>query len=376
MTRLLHNSKGAALIISFFVLTFLIIISTGVAMSLFSELTQAQNYQKSVTAFWLAESGLNLFKKNPTILDKTGSQTLEYGGGKIDLRKDDTDPAMRVVTSTGTILGVRRSLEIIYPAKAPEAFNMSLAADGNLTILSGKASVVFLGKIRLAGKIVNNAKHANLIFEDKKESVDSTLVTMKYPDINQNGMGEEFSDFVQANRQTIAKYPKSEIIYIQGNDNYTVIPNQELIGKRIIYIEGEQGRGRVNIQFNGPMPDDQNLTIISTGNVTLSHGNESGNSQLNVIAWGDYSESAILPGVHNGMIFTHGMARFDDIYDTTVTNGSIVASKGIAIGDIWSTKVFNYADPKKDGAVPPGFELLVGKRASGYVSTPSSWSEN
>ncbi len=370
------NNKGAALIISFFVLTFLVIISAGVALSLFSELAQAQNYQKSVTAFWLAESGLSLFKKNPTMLDEKGSQVLSYGAGKIDLRKDESDPAMRVVTSTGTVLGVRRSLEIVYPAKAPEAFNTSMATGGNLTIASGKASVVFLGKLRLNGKVVNNARHANVIFEDKKESVESSLVTLKYPDINQNGMDDEFSDFVKANQQIISKYPKSEVLYVQGNDNYTIIPGKGFIGKKIIYVEGEQSKGRVNIQFNGSMPDDQNLTIISTGNVTLSHGNETGNSQLNVIAWGDYSESAILPGVHNGMIFTHGMARFDDIYDTAVTNGCIVASEGIAIGDIWSTKVFNYADPRKDGAVPPGFELLIGKRASGYVSTPGSWREN
>ena len=84
-------------------------------------------------------------------------------------------------------------------------------------------------------------------------------------------------------------------------------------------------------------------------------------------------KTAVLPSSHNGAIYTHGIAQFDNIYDTTVTNGSVIANGGIAIGEIWSTKTFNYADTTINEIVPAGFEELLGGGASGYVSKPSAW---
>ena len=43
------------------------------------------------------------------------------------------------------------------------------------------------------------------------------------------------------------------------------------------------------------------------------------------------------------------------------------------MGEIWSTKTFNYADTTTDEIVPAGFEGLVGGGASGYVAEPDTW---
>ena len=121
---------------------------------------------------------------------------------------------------------------------------------------------------------------------------------------------------------------------------------------------------------------DQNLTIIATGTITHNLvGLASKDSQLNIIAWSNYFESSTLPSVHNGMIYTHGTAYFDEIHDTSTTNGSIVANDGIVVGEVWSTKTCNYADTRTKGVVPPGFEGLAGGSVSGYSLRPNLWRE-
>jgi len=149
------------------------------------------------------------------------------------------------------------------------------------------------------------------------------------------------------------------------------------VDKKIIYIEGDQeGEGNAIIQFSSALGKEQNLTIIATGTVTHNQaGLAKEDSQLNIIAWSDYYESVALPSIHNGMIFTHGKAYFDETHDSSVTNGSIVANEGIIFRELWSTKTINYADMRTNGIVPPGFEGLVGGSVSGYTSTPNSWKE-
>lgn len=130
------------------------------------------------------------------------------------------------------------------------------------------------------------------------------------------------------------------------------------------------------IQLSSVLSKGQNLTIIATGTVTHNlAGLADKDSQLNIIAWSDYFEASTLPSIHNGMIYTHGTAYFDEVHDTSVTNGSLVANDGIVVGEVWSTKTFNYEDTRNRGAVPPGFEGLVGGGLSGYTERPNSWRE-
>jgi len=181
---------------------------------------------------------------------------------------------------------------------------------------------------------------------------------------------------VEFNRELIESYAREEVVYIQGNGTFTVIPDRSLKGKKIVFVEGEEGKGDVNIFFGSGLDEDQELTVISTGDVTFHQsGLAASGSRLNIIAWSGYQETAISPSLHNGLIFTHGVARFDSIRDKSVTNGTVIANDGIAFGEVWSTKTFRYSDMTSQGTVPPGFEGLRGRQSTGYVLDPSSWKE-
>lgn len=368
------NNKGAVLILSYIVLFALLTLSAGIVNFNINEHNYARRHYFSTAAFWLAEAGINIFMKDPRILDQTGSHTLHDDNGMVHVTKDDANFRYRVVTATGTFAGTEKSIQITYRAKAPEVFRSTVSANGDLVINGKKAMVSINDKTRLNGKMIDHGEHSRVFIEDKNEGVAASLVSLTYPDANNNGIADEFADFVQINRDILQNYPPEEVLYIKGNGTYLIAPDSSLDEKKIIYIEGDEGNGNVIILFGEGLKKDQKMTIISTGTVVHNQtGFAAPGSQLNIISWAGYLETASLPSTHNGTIYTHGIARFDNIYDTTVTNGSVIANGGIAIGEIWSTKTFNYADTTIDEIVPAGFEELIGGGASGYVAKPGGW---
>lgn len=368
------NNKGAVLILAYIVLFALLTLSAGIASFNINEHNYARRHYFSTAAFWLAEAGINIFMKDTRVLDQTGSYTMQDGNGMIDITKDDSNFRRRVVTATGTFAGIKRSIQITYPAKAPEVFRNTVSTKGDLVIEGKKAMAAINDKTRLNGKIIDHGEHSRVFLEDKDEGVSAGLVSLNYPDANNNGVADEFADFVQINRGILQNYPSEEVLYIKGNGTYMIAPDSSLDGKKIIYVEGDEGHGNVVILFGEGLKKNQQMTIISTGTVIHNlTGFAAPDSQLNIISWTGYWETAALPASHNGVIYTHGIAHFDNIYDTTVTNGNVIANGGIAIGEIWSTKTFNYADTTTDEIVPAGFEGLVGGGGSGYVTKPDAW---
>ena len=375
----LSNNKGAVLIAAYMAMFVLVTLASSVALFNFTELNDARRHQDTTAAFWLAEAGINQFLADPAMLDGldgTGAKTIEEGNGIIAIVKDDSNRRHRIVTSTGTVGGSQRRIQIKYPALST-IFESTMSTKGNILIEGRKSSLMINDKLRLGGNLVNMAMYPIVFIEDQKEGVDDALVTITYPDLDGNGIPDEFADFIAFYRNLIASYPEDEVVYIQGDDTYTITPGEALEGKKIIYIEGgREGEGNAIIQFTGALKKGQSLTVISTG--TVMH-NQAGlaqkDSQLNIIAWLDYFETTALPSVHNGLIYTHGTAYFDEMHDTSVTNGSVIANEGIVIREVWSTKTFNYKDMRKKGMVPPGFEGLVGGGISGYTPRPSSWRE-
>ncbi len=368
------NNKGAVLILSYIVLFALLTLSAGIVNFNVNEHNHARRHYFSTAAFWLAEAGINIFMKDPLMLDQTGSYTMHDDNGIVHVTKDDASFRDRIVTATGTFATIEKSIQITYRAKAPEVFRSTISANGDLVIKSKKAMVVVNDKTRLNGKIVDHGEHSRVFVEDKNENVAEGLVALTYPDANNNGTADEFADFVQVNRDILKNYPSEEVLYIKGNGTYLIAPNSSLDGKKIIYVEGDEGNGNVVILFGGGLKKGQKMTIISTGTVVHNQTDFAApDSQLNIISWTGYLETASLPSSHNGVIYTHGIARFDNIYDTTVTNGSVIANGGIALGEIWSTKTFNYTDTTTDEIVPAGFEELIGGGTSGYVAKPIAW---
>ncbi|MDP2654440.1 MAG: hypothetical protein Q8Q08_10475 [Candidatus Omnitrophota bacterium] len=374
--RLRTDNRGSAFIIAYIVLFALVTLCSGVALLNFSEIHHSRRYYDSTAAFWLAEAGVNTFFKDPSLLGERVSTTIPFGRGMIHLRRDDSDPRVRKIISNGLVSGSRRSIQVELPARAPEVFESTISAKGDLEITGKKVSLAVNGRLRLSGKVNNGASYSSVLLEDKQEGAKAKTVTMTYPDANNNGRADEFNDFVAFNRNLVESYPREEVVYIKGNSTYTVMPHGSLKGKKIVYVEGGKGAGNVVIQYVGEWGKGENITIISTGTVTLNHaGSTKDEGQMNVIAWEGYNETALLPGRHNGIIYTHGTANFFDIHDTSVTNGAVAANDGIKIGEVWSTKTFNYFDPRSGGAVPPGFEGLVGGGTTGYILVPVSWRE-
>lgn len=372
----LSENKGSILILAYIFMFALVTLSTGFALLNFTELNSSRRYHDLTAAFWLAESGVNMFQKNPDMLDAKGTETIVMGLGSIHLTQDDTNPLFRKVISTGTVKGSQRRIEVRYPAKTSDVFENAMSIKGNLEITGKKTMATINNKVRMSGQVINKAGHSSVFIEDKKENTDERLVSLTYPDADENGKPDEFNDFVEHNRKLLTDYPEEETVYLKGEGTFTITPDSKLKGKKIIYVEGGEGGGNVVIQSSGSLPKGENLTIIATGTVTLNQvGFSANNSQLNVIAWSDYYESAALPGSHKGMIYTHGAANFIDIHDTSITNGSVVANGGVRFGDIWSMKSFNYVDPRTKKAVPPGFEGLIGGGSSGYAERPNAWRE-
>lgn len=358
------------------VLFVLVTLSSSIALFNFSELNESRRYRDSTAAFWLAEAGINRYLANPAMLDEQGMKTILMPNGMIKLVKDDSHQKYRVVMSTGIVGGSERRVQIKYPALS-SIFESTVSVKGNLSIEGRKSSLVINDKLRLSGQVINTSVYPLAFFEDKQEGVREPLVSINYPDADRNGIADEFSDFVAFNRALIARYPEDEVVYIKADGTYTITPDSSLEGKKIIYIEGSQeGEGNAVIQFAGALSKGQNLTIIATGTVTHNQaGVAQEDSRLNIIAWEDYMETAALPSIQNGVIYTHGTAYFDEIHDTSVTNGSVIANEGVVIREVWSTKIFNYADMRRKGIVPPGFEGLVGGGVSGYMPNPTSWRE-
>jgi len=312
---------------------------------------------------------------------KGDPQRWVYPNGVVYFSKDDSQPAKRVVTATGVVDGSQRSIQIEFPAKAPEVFNHALSVKGDIEIKGHKVTLALNDKIRLSGRLTNTAKHSSAYVEDLKENLSEDFVSLKYPDANANGVMDEFDDFLAFNRDLVNTYPAEEVLYIKGDDTYTLNPQPLLEQKkRIVYVEGSAPeKGSVVVLDSGieeERADQQNLTVIATGQVSFNQmGSAKNPTPINIIAWSGYREIAVLSGIRKGVTYTHGKAEFDEIGATSITQGSVIANDGVIIKEVWSTKAFHYADPRQEGLLPPGFEGLIGSKSAGYESRSHAWRE-
>lgn len=369
------NKKGSVLIVSYVVLFVLLTISVSIVLLNINEINAARRYHYGAKAFWLAEAGLNLYIKDASFMNGESQASILEGDGRMLIVVDDSDLSKRLVTSTGIYRNVRKRLRMEFLSQLPEALKNAVSIKGNFHIKGKKSSLILNDKVRLSGEFLNKSVYGSVIVEDRIDQMDLGSVSLVYPDANHNGIKDEFNDFIEHNRNILKNYSSDEVVYIKGNDTYFIAPNAQLEGKKIIYIEGDRST-HVVIPFGSFLKEGEKLTVITTGKVTLNQGGSAAkDSQLNIIAWQGYSESAIVPGVQRGIIFTHGQAQFEDIYETSVTNGSVVALGGIKVGEVWSTKIFNYQDMRKNGFLPPGFEGLVSGVSSEYSSKPLEWRE-
>lgn len=389
------NNKGMALITSYMVLVSLITLAGGLTISSISELNNARRHRDATAAFWAAEAGIQRFLTDTTLLDATGQTDFSIGSFSVHLEKDDSDSTTRIVTATGTAGSIQRSIRVEFPSLPPDVFDNTISTGGNFRSWGGSIRTSTLNvhdKTRLGGVYDNDAWNLDSNFDDKLENQNTSSTTLTYPDADGNGTANQFNDFVEFNRDVVASYPPEDVVYITPNPGETVViypkntwtgdgyTNESLVNKKIIYIEGTTaGEGDVNILFDASnWADNQNLTVISTGTVTYVQPLQgvTDNSRLNVIAWDDYAQGSVLVSRHDGTIYAHDDAFFTDVLSSSQTTGNVIANDLIQFTEfLQTTKDFIYSDPVINGAVPPGFEGLVGNGGGGYSSTPSSWKE-
>ena len=364
---------------SYLVLTVLVTLAIGLALSNVNELNYANRYRNATAAFWLAEAAISRFIEDTSMLNG-GNQTISLGGGTIVLTKDDTDPTLRIVQATATVDGVSREIEVHFPSLAPGAFDNALSTGGDVVIWHHPGQLDVDDKARISGAMSASGNGTGESFEDLIEGVATGETTLTYPDADNNGTPDEFNDFVEFNQDILNNYDPNDVVYIQSDDPVSIFPNDTLIDKKIVYIEGSlPGTGNVDIYFGAAWADNQNLTIISTGSVNYVQPLEENttNSQLNTISWDDYTEISIHRTTHSGVIFTHSMAYIYCSLGNSNTLGSLIANEGIYMDLKGVAKRFDYEDPlDANGLVPPGFEGLIGSGGGGgYSSTPIEWRE-
>jgi len=391
----LKNKKGVVLILALLGLSIPLILSSSLSLLTTSEQKQSYNYRDSVKAFWLAEAGIQRYLKDPSIITVPGRpEDIDVQGYTVTI--DQTDeyhswgiPKQRVLTSSATVNNIERTLSLTFPPLTPNVFDNTISGGNNLTLTALFAGIDIDHKTRISGSYSKYGLAIGL-FDDKVEGVDSYDTTLRYPDMNNNDTSDEFNDFILYNREMIAaNYTEDEYIYIDWDDykienptatEYPILPNnQEYRDKKIIYVESEtENEGDVEIIFGSSWAANQNITVISTGNVKYVQPlqNPAANSQLNTISWDSYQESAVFYSTHSGVTFSHKQAQYGSILSVSETTGNLLANEDISfiLGGVW--KMFYYSNPIDElGLVPPGFEGLITGGVSGFSSTPCEWKE-
>jgi hypothetical protein len=372
------KQRGVALAVAYMVVGALVTLSSGFIASTVGELRTAQYYKNSTKAFWAASSGINQFMANTTYLD-AGAKIIDVGSYTVLLTKADS-ASERLVRAVSTIGGTKRTIEITYPANPPGLFSNTMT-NGNNFNLTGLLAVLNVdGKTRIGGNYTKVGFLSVANFTDKQASQGTASTTLKYPDANGNGVGDEFADFKQFYQDQCATYLPAEVehVVVGVGENVIIYPDQQNAGKRLIFVEGPgPGDGSVDIMFDASWRSSENLTVVSTGNVNYIEPLQLGvDSKLNIIAWQDYNETSILYSAHSGVVYTHDDANYYSVINYSVTDGSVIANDDINAMEALTSKQFHFETPlDAQGRVPPGFSGLVGQASPGYVSTPASWKE-
>jgi hypothetical protein len=365
-----------ALIIAFMVVGTLITLSTGFVLSTVTELRTAQHYKNSTTAFWTASSGLNQFLSDTHYLD-SGAKTIYFGSNYVTVTKTD-GASQRVVQAIAHVGSSQRGIEVTFPANPPDLFSNTMTSGKDFNLTGLLARLDSNGKTRIGGQYNKSGFASTGNFQDKQENLGITPTTLKYPDANGNGTSDEFADFVQYYRAQVASYPADQVVWVQTNNSVLVYPNQYLQGKKIIFVESTNpGGGDVSILFDASWRNDENLTIVSTGDITYLQPLQNGvNSKLNLVSWNNYNEASILYSAHQGVMYAHDDADFFSVLSYSHTTGNVIANGNINALEALTWKVFDYNNPiDASGNGPPGFSGLIAQRSSGYASKPASWRE-
>jgi hypothetical protein len=353
------NKRGAALILAFMVIMVLTILSSAHMTSSIVESMAVRRYIDSERAFWIAEAGMaKAFRDwlaNPTTY--SGAGTTNFAGGAYNVAKDADLPTVTVTADFGNGHKVLSALFV----GIPHPFENTVSCGDDMTLLGLLARVEVYGRTRISGEY-SKTWGASDWFEDRQTGVSQDLTTIRIPDYNDNGTPDEFNDFVLFGREAVASYPPQEVVYIQTDGTVNIFPNQSLVGKRVIFVEGSSpGTGNVNIFFDAVWQEEEDLAVISTGDITYIEPLQfQEDARLSTISWLDYNEASIFRSEHESVVYAHDDANFVDVLDWGSTTGNVIANDDIGLTEVLTYEKYYYSDRALNGDLPPGFQLLGG----------------
>ena len=373
---ILYNSKGIVFVTSLMVVTVLILLSAGYMISVTTEFSTAKRYQDNTKALWLDEAGLAYYIKNPTMLDNAPQTMAFVPSTTVYISKDDSSGS-RQVTLLATVNGSTRRIKATFPPKPPDVFNNTMASGHNVVLNGLLATMKVYGITEISGTYSQTGFLDSGWFENKTQGVASAQTTLKFPNSNGNGTSDEFNDFKVFYENLTSTYPSSQVVYIQNSGTVNIYPSSYLAGKKLVYVEGATaGSGNVNILFDTSWRDNENTTVVSTGNITyLQPLQFTTNSKMNMVAWNNYNEAAILLSKHNGVTYAHNDADYFSVFSLSTTTGNVIANGNINATEALTDKRFYYNNPISNNQVPPGFEGLISQSAPGFQTKPSLWQE-
>lgn len=358
---MINNKRAAALTLAYMVISVLTTLGMAFVSGSISEANSARRYSESERAFWIAEAGMAQAYRDWAATGATGAGAA-YGNGNYVIDSS----ALPIVVITGTYGSGQSVLQASF-VRVPNPFQNSLSVGGDMSLVGILARLEVYDRTRISGNFTKSGIGAQSWFADKLEGVSQTQTTIPIPDYSDNGVTNEFADFVAFGRLAVQSYPPEEVVYIQNNGTVNIFPSSALVGKKVIFVEGSTpGAGDVNIFFDGTWRDDEDLTVISTGTISYVMPLQlQENARLSTVAWDDYNEVAIFRSQHESVTYAHDDATFIDILDWGSSTGNIIVGDDMSLLEVLTYERYYYSDRVVNGDMPPGFSLL-----SGSVGTP------
>jgi len=372
---MIEKRRAAALVMTIIAIAFFSMVGMVLVMRSIQEYNLTTRYVDSVKAFWLAEAGIAT-GYSELMNDSTYNGVVWTSLASGDYRVIRSASSGSVEIRAEAISGSGTQDLSFTLAFVPYPFENTMSAGDDIALTGFIGNISVWGKTRLSGSFSKSGIFTSAWFEDKVEAVDPEYTSMPISDYDGNGTADEFSDFVIMNQEILADHPAEEVVYVQSNGTVNIFPNDALIGKKVIYVEGDNpGQGNVNIFFDASWEDQEDLTVISTGEITYTQPLQfQEDSRLSTISWGDYSEISIFQSTHESVIYTHEDAHYADILDWGSTTGNIIAQENISIVEFITNEKFYYSDRALNGDLPPGYGRLAS--TSGVLSSKMmDWQE-
>lgn len=388
------NKKAVALILTIMVSVVLATLGISFLLVGINEKNLVERYRYSTKAFWIAEAGLAKAYQDIIVNYSTCPAVESSWEGVSDDNFDGGSYTVTVtlgsnlrLTSTGTYKTISKEVSAKLTCM-PSPFENTLSVGGDLDLTALAAIIYVNGKTRYSGDYNESTFFGNADFEDLQQEPDKSNTTLEIPDYDNNGVPDEFNDYKLYSREVTQDHAQGEIDFeetdfyaddkvvykkVGAGETVNIFPHQNLIDKEIIYIEGPENEGDVNIYLDGNWQDDEDLTVVSTGQVHyIEPLQTSRESRLSVISWEGYKESSVFVGYHESVVFTHGDAEFEDLLDIGYFTGNIIANGDVSLLELFTLNYWDFSERAKNGDAPPGFDNFVGTILTNKLS---DWQE-